>query len=135
MRPLLVLALLGVVTLTGCAAPVSGDGSEQPPEDANVDACVSLAGGALPDAVDLFIEYSSEPTAVSENDVATVIDRLRTAREATEGELADELDVVIPEFDAMLKRYTGDDPLVPIDYDALSDGLDRAMSVCLDKTV
>jgi hypothetical protein len=128
-------AIAAVLLLSGCA---TGSPSSAPTEAAaegaseNVDSCTYLSGGVLDDAGDLLIDYTKDRTSVDQSDVDSVIERFDTAQSGATGDL----DVAIGDVQDVLSdlrmRYTGSDPLYPVDYQAFSDSMDDVYAVCID---
>jgi outer membrane murein-binding lipoprotein Lpp len=119
-----------VLMLSGCSATGVGktDAADIPP----VDPCVYLAGGAYDAGVDFFLEYTAEPASAEVADLTSIIDRYSLASEASDANLARALARVNVQFGAINERLSGGDPLTPVDYQALKDGLDEIGAECSD---
>ncbi|TFD47556.1 hypothetical protein E3T46_17320 [Cryobacterium sp. Hh11] len=119
-----------VLLLAGCSAAGAGKtgAADSPPADA----CVFLARGAYSDGVDFFLEYAAEPASAEVADLTSIVDRFSRASEVSDGNLARALASVNVQFGAIEERLSGGDPLAPVDYQALKDGLDEIGAECSD---
>ena len=144
MRTSLTLAVAAVAlgALAGCTSPAPAPSTSAPADSTassvdststpdNHEPCLYLAGGALEDAIDFSIAYTTDRESVSADDASDIITDFEFARDGATGELAAGLDQALTELNAVQERYTSGSEVDPaVDYQSLHDGLDLALTAC-----
>ncbi|MFP7833152.1 hypothetical protein [Marisediminicola sp. LYQ134] len=126
MRRTALTVVASVAVLAGCST------SSTAAPDANAETCAFLEGGAYEDAVDLFFDFTDDPTSVATEDVDPVVDRFTNAADTANGELAAALARAAGELAAVRDRVDGGGSEIDIDYEALNDSLQVVGDTCTD---
>lgn len=139
-----VIILLIAGTLAGCAAsetvppPAAPSVPESSDTGTNAAVCADIVrgqdSGPLWDVIDYFATYAGTRDAVTHDDAVEAIARLDTLRDGTAGDVAEAFDGMRQELVNVELRYSGDDPLLKVDYQAFSDSAVALVDACEAQT-
>lgn len=137
-----VVTALLVSTLTGCTAPAT---SEPAPTQSAAPAesmeevptvCLELGtnpdGGRFWDVADVFGLYATEPATTTHESILQAIATIDEMRDGASGDVDEALLGMRGVFEDIELRYSGDDPLHPIDYQAFQDESLALADACED---
>lgn len=125
-RPISVAIL--VLALTGCTAVPA------PAPSPDLAVCTELAEnsreGRFWDVVGYVGSYASDRDSVDRDDVLAAIDALDSLSDGTTDEVAAAFRGMREVLEDIDERYTGDDPLAAVDYQAFQDEGDKLFDAC-----